>query len=146
MHSKSMKMVFVASIIRHELCMIYAFFCLKIICDQQFFYCHILINLTIRGPFYTCLVFQGLLLFSYHFLLTKQQKDLEYIIVLLVQGSTSLLFFFSFPRLFSFYLDPQGMRQIAFLKRPKYVTQFAFYIEIASLQIMHKYFQPAQNL
>ena len=28
------------------------------------------------------LFFQGLLLFSYHFLLTKQQKDLEYIIVL----------------------------------------------------------------
>ena len=65
MRSKSMKMVFVARIIRHELCMIYAFFCSKIIFDQKLFsncwdkldypgsivylsclalFCHVLIN------------------------------------------------------------------------------------------------------
>ena len=40
MHIKSLKMVFVARIIRHELCMIYAFldfFCSKIIFDQKNF-------------------------------------------------------------------------------------------------------------
>ena len=43
MRSKSMKMVFVASIIRYKLCMMYAFlwfFCSKIIFDQKLFsYC-----------------------------------------------------------------------------------------------------------
>ena len=43
MRSKSMKMVFVIRIIRHKLCMIYAFFlffCSKIIFDQKLFsYC-----------------------------------------------------------------------------------------------------------
>ena len=55
---KSLKMVFVARIIRHKLCMIYAFF-------DYFFQKTFLtksysftpeINLTSRGPLYTCLV------------------------------------------------------------------------------------------
>ena len=52
---KSLKMVFVARIIRHELCMIYTFFCSKIIFDQKFFP-FAEINLTTRGSLYTCLV------------------------------------------------------------------------------------------
>ena len=35
MRSKSMKMVFVARIIRHKLCMIYEFYCSKIIFDRK---------------------------------------------------------------------------------------------------------------
>ena len=60
MRSKSMKMKFVASI-RHKLCMTYAFFdffCLNIIFDKKNFLIAE-INLTSRGPLYTCLVLMG---------------------------------------------------------------------------------------
>ena len=55
-----MKIVFVASIIRNRLCMIYGFF---IIFFKNLFLLKIIflitaINLTTRGPLYTCLVFQ----------------------------------------------------------------------------------------
>ena len=40
MRSKWTEMVFVARIIRHKICMIYAFFCSKIVFDQKLFsYC-----------------------------------------------------------------------------------------------------------
>ena len=58
MRSKAMKMVFVARIIRHKLYMIYAFFdflCSKIILTKNYFHTAE-INLTTRGPLYTCLV------------------------------------------------------------------------------------------
>ena len=75
MCSKSKKMVFLARMIKHELCMIYAFFefffprnfskflpenvfdfvVQKIIFDQNFFLKDA-INLATRGPLYTCLV------------------------------------------------------------------------------------------
>ena len=58
MRSKSMKMVFVARIIRHKLCMIYAFFdffCSKVILSKNHSLISV-INLTTRGPLYTCLV------------------------------------------------------------------------------------------
>ena len=57
MRSKSMKMVFVARIIRHKLCMIYAF--LDFFVQKSFLTKNFLtadINLTTRGPLYTCLV------------------------------------------------------------------------------------------
>ena len=56
---KSLKMVYVASIISHKLCMIYAFFSFafveKSFLTKKFFLC-VEINLTTRGPLYTCLV------------------------------------------------------------------------------------------
>ena len=54
-------MVFVARIVRHKLCMSYAFFyffCSKIIFDQNYFLTAE-IDLTSRGPLYTCLVLFG---------------------------------------------------------------------------------------
>ena len=59
MHSKSMKMVFVASIIRHKLCMIFTFFdCFvpKSFLTKNYFLIAE-INWTPPGPLYTCLVF-----------------------------------------------------------------------------------------
>ena len=57
-HIKSLKMVFVAKIIRHKLCIINAFFDFfvkKIIFDKNYFLIAG-INLTTWGPLYTCLV------------------------------------------------------------------------------------------
>ena len=57
MRSKSMKMVFVARIIRHKLCMIYAFFDFfvqKSSLTKNYF--HTAKINTVRGPLYTCLV------------------------------------------------------------------------------------------
>ena len=57
MRSKSMKMVSVARIIRHELCMIDAFFNFfiqKLFLTKNYFLTAD-INLTTRGPLYTCL-------------------------------------------------------------------------------------------
>ena len=57
MRIKSLKIVFVARIIRHKLCMIYAifdFFCSKIIFDQNYFLTAE-ITLTSRGPLYIVL-------------------------------------------------------------------------------------------
>ena len=54
-----MKMVFVASIIRHELCMIYAFFDFLFVQKSFLIKSYLLtaeINLTTRGTLYTCLV------------------------------------------------------------------------------------------
>ena len=62
MHSKSMKMVFVARIIRHKLCMIYAFFDFfvqKSFLTKNHFHTAE-INLTTEGPLYTCLVEYGM--------------------------------------------------------------------------------------
>ena len=58
MHSKSLKMVFVARIIRHELCMIYAFFDFyvqKSLLTKNYFLTAE-IKLTTLVPLYTCLV------------------------------------------------------------------------------------------
>ena len=54
---KSLKMVFVLRIIRYKLCMVYAFsfFCSKIIFTKNNFLTAEM-NLTTRGPLYTCLV------------------------------------------------------------------------------------------
>ena len=58
MRIKSLKMVFVARIIRHKLCMIYAFF--DFFVQKSFltknYFLTAEINLTTRGPLYTCLV------------------------------------------------------------------------------------------
>ena len=55
-------MVFVARIVRHKLCMIYAFF--DFFVQKSFLNKNCLltaeINLTIRGPLYTCVVQHGL--------------------------------------------------------------------------------------
>ena len=56
MHSKSMRMAFVARIIRHKLCLIYAFFDFfvqKSFSPKNYF---LLLNLTTRRPFYICLI------------------------------------------------------------------------------------------
>ena len=63
MRIKSLKMVFVERIIRHKLCMIYAFFVQKSFLTKKFLL-FAEINLTTQGPLYTCLVsllitFQG---------------------------------------------------------------------------------------
>ena len=58
MRSKSMKMVFVARIIRHKLCMIYAYFDFlvqKSFLTKNYFLIDE-IDLTTQGPLYTCLV------------------------------------------------------------------------------------------
>ena len=58
MHSKSIKMVFEARINRHKLCTIYAvfdFFVQKLFLTKNYFLIAA-INLTTRGPLYTCLV------------------------------------------------------------------------------------------
>ena len=58
MHSKSVKMVFVTSIIRHRLCITYAFlifFVKKSFLTKNYIVIAV-INLTTRGPSYTCLV------------------------------------------------------------------------------------------
>ena len=59
--TKSMKIVFVASMIRNRLCMIYVFF--YYFCPKSFFtenyFLIAAINLTTRGPLYTCLVSLG---------------------------------------------------------------------------------------
>ena len=68
MRIKSLKMVFVARIIRHKLCMIYAFFDLfvqKSFLTKNYFLTAKII-LTTRGPLYTCLVL--IFLFKNHFL------------------------------------------------------------------------------
>ena len=58
MHSKSMNMVFMASIIRHELCIIYAFvdFLVQISLLTNNYSLIAEIDLTSRGPLYTSLV------------------------------------------------------------------------------------------
>ena len=59
MSSKSMKMVFVAIIIRHKLCMIYAFVLFAFVQKSFLTKNYFLIaerNLTTRGPLYTSLV------------------------------------------------------------------------------------------
>ena len=53
-YSKSMKMVLVARMIRHKLWMIYAFFIFFV--QKSFLTYKFEINLTTRGPLYTCLV------------------------------------------------------------------------------------------
>ena len=59
MSSKSMEIVFVANIIRHRLCMIYAFFYYfvqKSFSTKNYFFIAA-IDFTTQGPYYTCLVY-----------------------------------------------------------------------------------------
>ena len=69
MRIKSLKMVFVARIIRHELCMIYAF--LNFFVQNSFLTKNCFhtaeINLTTRGPLYTCLVYDEYVLCLWYF-------------------------------------------------------------------------------
>ena len=60
-----MQMVFVASIIVHELCLMCAFFdyCFQKSFFTKNYFLIAVINLTTRGPFYTCLVYSILLRF-----------------------------------------------------------------------------------
>ena len=78
MRRKLMKIVFVASIIRHNSCMIYAFlffFVQKSFLTKNYFLTAE-INLTTRGPLYTCLVlFVNIIMLIYSMTIVIQHSE-----------------------------------------------------------------------